>query len=333
MVDPGLLTPAARVLDELVQLDVNERMLIVHDKANEPIARAFEYEALERRARVERIDAEALAPRPWARCPAEVLSALVGCDVTLFATTYEEGEYDARHAFVSIATSTRARHVHMVGTSRRSFVDSMLANSARVFDLIGALRSTIRPHSKLSVRSPAGTCVEIEMAPHLRWFANGSPIRSGQWLNVPYGALVTSPALVSGTYVVDAAMGGGFGSRLGSLVSRPIRLVLDSGRVKSVDCRDPSIKGYVDKFIADAIGHDRVGLLSLGANIGISAPLGEILHDENMPGVHLGLGETFASRTGALWSSHGQLAFAIADADVDLDGEPLIRHGRYVRLV
>lgn len=332
-VDPGLLTPAARVLDELVQLGANERVLIVHDRANEPMARAFEAEAQERRARVERIDAEALAPRPWARCPAEVLSAIPGCDVTMFVTTNEEGEYDVRHTFVSIATSTRARHVHIVGTSRRSFVDSMLASSARVFELIGALRSTLRPHSKLLVRSPAGTSVEIEMAPHLRWFANGSPIRSGQWLNVPYGALVSSPASVTGMYVVDAAMGGGFGSRLGTLASRPIRLTLEAGRVKAVECRDSSIKAYVEKFIAEAMGHDRVGLLSLGANIGISAPLGEILHDENMPGVHLALGETFASKTGAFWSSHGQLSFAIADADVDLDGEPLIRHGRYVRLV
>jgi leucyl aminopeptidase (aminopeptidase T) len=110
-------------------------------------------------------------------------------------------------------------------------------------------------------------------------------------------------------------------------------LTLEGGRVRGVDCRDAAVKAYVEKFVADAIGHDRVGLVSLGANIGIAAPLGELVHDENMPGAHLSLGESFASRTGALWSSHGQLSFAIADADVDLDGEALIRRGRYVRLV
>jgi aminopeptidase len=327
------MTPAGRVLDELVQIDLNERILIVHDRTNEPIARAFEFAALERRARVERIDVEEFAPRPWLRCPPEVLSAVPGSDVTVFATTNEEGEYDARHAFVNVATSARARHVHILGASRRAFVGAMMASPARVFDLITALRSVLKPHSKLQVRTPGGTSIEIEMAPQLRWFANGSTIRSGQWLNVPYGALVTSPASVTGTYVVDAAMGGGFGSRLGPLSSRPVRLQLEGGRVRGVECRDASIKTYVEKFMADAIGHDRVGLLSLGANIGIAAPIGEILHDENMPGVHLALGESFAARTGALWTSHGQLSFAAADADVDLDGEPLIRHGRYVRLV
>jgi aminopeptidase len=332
-VDPGLVTPAGRVLEELVALETNERLLIVHDRQNDGVARAFEQVALERRARVERIDAEALAPRPWGRCPPEVLAAVPGSDVTLFAATYEEGEYDARHTFVTVATANRARHVHIVGTSRRAFVNSMLASSTRVFDLIAALRSTVKPHSKLQVRSQAGTSLEIEMAPNLRWFANGSTIRSGQWLNVPYGALVTSPGQVTGTYVVDASMGGGYGSRLGSLSSRPIRLMFEGGRVQRVECRDAAVKAYVEKFIGDAMGHDRVGLLSLGANIGIAAPLGELIHDENMPGAHISLGENFASRTGALWTSHGQLSFAAADTDVDLDGEPLIRHGRYVRLV
>ena len=63
------------------------------------------------------------------------------------------------------------------------------------------------------------------------------------------------------------------------------------------------------------------------------APLGEIIHDENMPGVHLSLGETFQQRTGATWAAHGQLAFAAGELDVDLDGQPLVRHGRYVRFV
>jgi aminopeptidase len=321
------------VLDELVHLEPNERFVIVHDRTNDEIARAFEHAAHERRARVERIDAEALAPRPWVRCPPEALAALPGADVTLFAATYEDGEYDARYSFVTVATTSRARHVHMLGTSRKAFVGSMMAGSPRIFDLIQALREALKPQSRLTVRTPSGTSCEIEMAPHLRWLANGSALRPGQWLNVPYGSLVTSPASVTGTYVVDASMGSGFGSRLGSLSSRPIRLTLEGGRVRGVECRDAALKSYVEKFMNDAMNHDRVGLLSLGANIGIAAPIGELGYDENMPGVHLSLGESFAARTGALWSSHGQLGFATGEADVDLDGEPLIRRGRYVRLV
>jgi leucyl aminopeptidase (aminopeptidase T) len=223
--------------------------------------------------------------------------------------------------------------VHIVGTSRRALIGSLVTNPQRIFDLLTALRNTLRPQSRLHVRTPAGTQLEVEMAPHLRWYAMGSPLARGQWLNVPYGALVSSPASVTGTYVVDASMGGGLGSKLGALSNRPIRILFDGGKVKAVDCRDATLESYVKKFLGDGMGHDRVGLIRLGANIGVAAPLGEFLYDEVMPGVHLSLGDPLAPRTGAHWSSHGQLPFAIADADVDLDGEPLIRHGRYVRLV
>jgi leucyl aminopeptidase (aminopeptidase T) len=123
------------------------------------------------------------------------------------------------------------------------------------------------------------------------------------------------------------------GARAGLLTARPIRIALAGGRVKAVECRDASLREYVMRFVSESQGHERVGLVGLGANLGILSPLGEIIHDENMPGVHLALGEPFAPRTGATWTSHGQLAFAISEADVDLDGQPLIRHGRYVRFV
>jgi hypothetical protein len=169
------------------------------------------------------------------------------------------------------------------------------------------------------------------MAPHLRWFTDGRYLRSGEFVNVPFGALISSPANVSGVYVVDAALGGGVGARVGPLGGRPIRLDIEGGRVKRVECRDVAIKHYIESFMAGAQGHDRVGLVTFGANIGILTPLGEIVHDEHMPGVHLALGEPFAIKTGANWTSHGQLPFASLSSDVEIDQEPLIRRGRYVR--
>jgi len=332
-IDFGLMTPAARVVEDLLVVVPGERVVIVHDVANAEISLAFEHAAVERGATVERIDLEGMVPRPWSSCPASVLAALSSASATLVTVSNEEGEYDVRHALVMAAVAARARHIHMVGVSRRAFVGSMMANCARVFDLIHALRAAVRPTAKILVRTAAGTNVEIDMAPHLRWFANGNAVRPGQWMNVPYGSLVTSPASVSGTYVADAAVGGGLGAKHGVLSRRPIRLTLEAGRVKGIECPDSTLRDYAARFVAEAQGHDRVGLVSIGTNLGILSPLGEIIHDENMPGVHLALGEPFPTRTGATWTSHGQLAFALSDSDVDLDGQPLIRHGRYVRFV
>src|SRR5262249_380120 len=152
------------------------------------------------------------------------------------AVRYEDGEYNARAAFVQAAMAARAKHVHMVGVSRRAFTAAMASPVARIFELVASLKAAMRPTSKLIVRSAQGTNAEIDMGPHLRWFANGNVVRPGQWINVPHGALVTSPASVNGVYVVDASIGGALGARTGSLASRPIRIVFEAGRVKSVDC-------------------------------------------------------------------------------------------------
>lgn len=332
-IDFALMTPASRVMEELLVLRPNERIVIAHDGASAEIALAFEHAANEGRARTERIDLEQLAPRPWVRCPELALTAVRDAAATILALRYEDGEYDARHAFVTAAIAARARHVHMIGVSRRAFTASMTAPVARITELLDALKGAMRPTSRLSVRSAAGTNVEIEMAPHLRWFSNGSAVRAAHWINVPHGGLVTSPGSVNGVYVADASMGGASGARAGFLASRPIRMVLEGGRVKSVESRDRTLGAHVERFIAEAQGHERVGLLNLGANLGIVSSIGEILHDEHAPGVHLALGDSFGASTGATWSTHGQLSFAIAEADVDLDGVPLIRRGRYVRFV
>jgi leucyl aminopeptidase (aminopeptidase T) len=331
--DFGLMTPAARVIEELLVIAPEERLVVVHDRVNGDLARAFEHAGIDQKAQVERIDMEGLAARPWTTCPGDVLRALSKAAASILAVSSEDGEYNARHAIAAAAMAARARHVHMVGVSRRAFIGSMMASSARVFDLIDSVRGAIRPTSRISVKTTAGTSVEIELAPHLRWFANGHAVRPGQWINVPYGALVSSPVSVNGVYVVDAAVGGGLGARAGLLSPRPIRIVLENGRVKSVESRDVALREYVERFVAEGQGHDRIGLVGLGTNIGILSPLGEIIHDENIPGVHLALGDPMPARTGATWSSHGQLAFAIAESDVDLDGQPLVRRGRYVRFV
>ena len=332
-VDFGLMTPAARVVEELLCVEPDEHVVIIHDEANAEVAAAFEHASEERGAQVERVSWGTPFERPIAGCRDELLSAVRRAAATVLAVSWEEGEYDARFALVTAAAAARTRHVHMIGVGRRAFLASMMASTGRVFDLLHALRATMRPTSRFLVRSHAGTQIELEMAPHLRWFANGQVVRAGQFINVPFGALITSPASVTGTYVADAAMGGAFGSRVGLLEGRPVRLTIEAGRVRRVECRDIAVKRYVESFLADAQGHDRVGLVSLGANLGILSPLGEIVHDENMPGLHVALGEPFPARTGATWTSHGQLAFASGGADVDLDGEPLIRRGRYVRFV
>ena len=332
-VDYALMAPAKRVVEELMEVHAGERVVLVHDTTNTGIARALEDAAVERRAWVERIALDAGPSRPWATCPPAAIAALEGAAASILAIRAEEAEYAMRCQFVEAAMRRRLRHVHMIGVSDRAFIGSMSAAVPRVLDLIRALSAAMGPTTRLAVRSAAGTDLEITMAPHLRWFANGAVLSPGQWVTVPYGAVLTSPATVQGTYVVDASMAGEPGVRFGLLSSRAIRLVIDHSVVRFVECSEAAIQRHVERFVSGGNGCEKVGLLGLGANVGIPQALGELHYDVNMPGVHLSLGETFPLETGATWRARAQLGFAMANADVDLDGAPLIRRGRFVRFV
>src|SRR5262249_23160168 len=54
--DFGLMTPVARVVEELLVLVPGERLVVVHDLVNTELAMAFEHAAVERGALPERID-------------------------------------------------------------------------------------------------------------------------------------------------------------------------------------------------------------------------------------------------------------------------------------
>ena len=66
------------------------------------------------------------------------------------------------------------------------------------------------------------------------------------------------------------------------------------------------------------------------AGFGEGALTGELVCDQSMPGLHLSFGKTYATETGAEWDSQAQVVAAQAFADIDLDGVPLLRAGRYL---
>lgn len=332
-IDYGLLTPVTRVVEEILAIQAGERVLIAHDAAHTDVAEAFEHAVGDRRGKPTRVLIDDVAARPWASCPPALLDRVRESVATVLCISNEEGEYVMRHEFVAAVAAARARHVHMLGVSRQALLASLSAGCQRVLDLLSALSSTLRETTRISARSRAGTDLEVELGGTQRWFENGRLVSAGHWVNVPFGSLITSPHRVRGVFVADAAMGGGVGAKAGLLARAPLKLTIDDGVVRSVDCQDFQVRRAAERFIAEGRGHERVGLVSLGANVGCLSPLGEIVHDENMPGLHVALGDPFPSQTGAEWESFGQLPLAMAEADVDLDGRALIRRGRYVRFV
>ncbi|HJL19770.1 MAG TPA: hypothetical protein RMH99_29170, partial [Sandaracinaceae bacterium LLY-WYZ-13_1] len=99
------------------------------------------------------------------------------------------------------------------------------------------------------------------------------------------------------------------------------------GRVHGVEC--PGDRDFArslrDRFAEPNAA--RVGLVAIGVNYGLEEPTGEALVDQNLPGLHLSVGDPAAGVTGERWRANSSIAFCQARGTVQVDGEPIVRDG------
>jgi aminopeptidase len=209
-------------------------------------------------------------------------------------------------------------------------VPGFSVDSARMLDATRAVRTRLRPDSTLRLRNPAGSDFEVKLDPAHRWIEHVGVLRPGRWENLPSGKLTTSPGDCNGIFVADASIGEYFGARAGLLHRTPVRMEIEKGVLRSVRCDDRALQREIESYVKREHNGERVGTIVLGTNVGLLAPVGEIVGDQILPGLHLGFGATLAEQTGASWTSRSQLSITCSGADVDLDGGPLLRSGRYL---
>jgi leucyl aminopeptidase (aminopeptidase T) len=231
-----------------------------------------------------------------------------------------------------MVTELKLRHGHMVGVGRRAMMAGFSADPQRVLDATRAVRTRLRPDSVLRLRSPAGSDLEVKLDPRHRWQERVGVVRPGRWENLPSGELFTCPADVNGVFVADASIGGVLGARVGALGRTPVRVEIRGAACRGVQCVDRGLATAVDGLLRAERNGEKVGMVVLGTNVGMHDATGEVVSDQNMPGLHIAFGATFADQTGASWDAPTQLSMAGANADVDLDGTPLLRQGRYLVL-
>ncbi|MEO8875368.1 MAG: hypothetical protein ABI461_07265, partial [Polyangiaceae bacterium] len=256
--------------------------------------------------------------------------ALGRAQASILIVSASDAEYQMRHELLTYVTEHRLRHAHMVGVTRTSLITGFSVDPSRIVDATRAVRTRLRPSSKIHLRSTSGSDLSLTLNPDHRWVEHLGTIRPGRWENLPSGALVTAAGEISGTFVADGCLGGELGAAFGSLERSPVRFEIEAGICRSVKCIDLSLQRAVEEVFRKEREIERVGLVILGTNIGIARATGEIVCDQNMPGLHIGFGATYPETTGASWTTRGQLLATNVAGDVDLDGTPLIRSGRYI---
>jgi leucyl aminopeptidase (aminopeptidase T) len=235
-----------------------------------------------------------------------------------------------RQALLHVVRQRGLRHAHMPGIAESAFMVGMRLDYAQVERLGTRVLGRLRGARTLLTESPAGTSLRVDLAPEANWFAQLGVLAPGRWGNFPAGAIYTSPRSASGVFVADASMGEFFGAREGILRSNPVRMLIDAGRIVDIETRSSQLKRDIEAMLRVSPNSDRVGLVSIGVNPGIESPMGDAIIDQNVPGLHIGIGDPAAKATGATWSAPTCFAACQAASRVLVDGDLVVESGRIV---
>jgi leucyl aminopeptidase (aminopeptidase T) len=335
MPDAATVHAASVLVQSALKLRTGERVVLIEDAASLTVADAVAI-AVEtcggwvKRCCLDRMTTGGGSARPHKVMPELVLLALHDADASVFVASSPPSELSMRQAVLHVVRQRRLRHAHLPGVTEAAFAAGMRLDYAQVQRLGVRVLARMAGARTLLTESCAGTSLMVDLAPEARWLAQLGVLESGEWGNLPAGALYTSPADVSGVFVADASLGEFFGAREGLLRLNPVRFLVDGGRVVDVQARSAQLRKDIEAMLGVSPNSDRVGLVAIGINAGIDAPIGDVLLDQNMPGLHIGIGDPAARATGAGWSAPTCFAACQAVSRVLVDGELVVESGRVV---
>jgi aminopeptidase len=328
--DFDLVNAARRILEGSLSLVPGEKVLAIVDRERTDLVPPLVEVASLAGSKCEVVILEDVGRRPFHELPKVIDEKLHGVQATILLAGFVDGEHPMRLALLERVRELGLRHAHMIGVTRRTMLAGFSVDPTRILDATRAVRMRLRPSSVLQARTTSGTDLTVRLSPSHRWVEHVGVIRPGRWENLPSGELMTAPLTTSGVYVCDASAGGPFGATAGLLARTPLRLDIQENVVVGFTCTDSTIHRGVEAFLAHDRFSSHVGTIILGTNVGLLAPIGELVCDQNLPGLHLTLGSTFADATGAAPTTTAQLSLTSSGGDVDLDGAPLLRAGRYM---
>jgi len=328
--DFDLRTAAVHVIRGALTLRASERVAIVVDRDGELFGQRLLEAATVAGGSGELVVLEDCGPRPHGVLSPRIREVMSRARASVLHIGFRAGEYPMRAEIVDLAASLGLRHAHMVGVTHGSLAAGLAASPSRIAQIAMVLRCYLRPDSVLAVRSATGTHLTVRCAPWCRWYDTSGVILPGTKANLPAGELVTSPGAVDGVYVADGWVGDAKDQMSEALSAEPLVLRIDAGRVTGVEGGRLGLAARAVSAMRAAANLDRVGLVSVGTNIGMTTLAADVFTNQKLPSFHLSLGLTFPERTGATWSSSSWIAFTSVGADVWIDGTKVMGGGQFL---
>jgi leucyl aminopeptidase (aminopeptidase T) len=322
-----LTAPSELLVHSALRLSANEHLVVVDDESSKDVGDAISTAADAVGAWVRRVRLDRFARRPLRALPELVRHALESAQASVFVASELHREASLRQAILHTVRAHGLRHAHLPGITAGGFAAGLRTSSDELARVGTRVQRAVTGARMIVTESPGGTSLRVKLDPGSPWFAQLGVVTPGTWASFPAGAIYASPARVDGVFVADACLGEFFGARAGLLTDSCVRLTLEEGLVVSVESADAELLRELRATLQMAANSDRVGLIAIGVNPGLAAPIGEAAVDQNLPGLHLGIGDPDGRSSSATWRAHTCFAACQTASSVVVDGVEIVRHG------
>lgn len=318
-------------------LKADDRVVIVTDGSVLRATELLRVAAAERSASALLFDLDGFGERPLRALPGPIVEALDECSVCYVAVRAVAvgGVNELATVRRPIALhSDRIKHINMPGLTYEVLESAFQQDPAPIWELSARVYDALSKAREISVRGANGTDALFTFSPDLRWVNLDGDFRE-RFVpkgsnNLPGAEVYTCPESGDGTYVCDGVLGDHFSERYGLIADRPVTWTLEGGRVTRVACPDATIVAELEEYLETDEGARRIGEFALGTNTSLERLLGNMLHDEKFPSVHIAAGSPYPHVTGANWDSDAHCDAITLEPTVRADGVLVMDEGRYV---
>ncbi len=329
----ALLERGARnAVETCLAVRSTDRVCVITDEETQVVGDALTRASQQAGAAVETLLLESFGQRPLTSLPDTLRSAIKRVDpsCSFYAAAAKKGEISFRIQLLPWLVHTLGvRHGHMPGITPALMTEGMLADYDVVSRVTSRVADIVRPARQIQVRSAKGSDIVAQFSPELRWVpCPGLYRRQGTWGNLPEGEVFTSPARVDGLLTVDE-LGDYFSEQYGVL-PQPVTFRIEDSIAVEITSENTALANELAGYLDSSENGRRVGEFAIGTNTALTRLVGNLLQDEKYPGIHVAFGNPYPDETGATWRASVHVDTIPTDCDIDVDGRPLMRAGRFL---
>ena len=332
MIRADLAAGARNAVRVCLNVRDSDRVFIIRDRPCMEIAEAIEEVARSTGATVHSWTIEDHMARPATSFPRELGEEIHRFRPTasFYVGTGKEGELGFRKPMLTLlADELRCRHGHMIGIDDELMRDGMAGDYDEVYRVTHKIFDIVRQASKIAVQTSLGTDLVATFSPSLQWIpSDGRFWEQGHWGNLPEGETFTCPQSVDGVLAAEE-LGDWFTPKY-RMISPPVRIVMKSGRVASVETSNEELGRDFRAYLGQHPCSNRVGEFAIGTNVGLKRIVGNFLQDEKFPGVHIAFGDPYGFETKADWECPSHVDALASHATVTVDGRKIMENGRFL---